>query len=117
MMVLVSSHVRFSRTGSCASAFQKLLILSVLRVAMMSSYTARTSGLALSYSMNPNVDIVLLDLGPQHSAVSIQPVKLCTRLLLSLCSNPPMSVIAAVVKQPLNRAAQHASRPRRLILG
>ena len=30
-------HVRASVTGSCASAFQKLLIQSVFRVAMMSS--------------------------------------------------------------------------------
>src|ERR1700704_5624405 len=60
MMLFVSSHVRFSRTGSCASAFQKFVTLSVLRVAMMSSYTARTSGLAFSYSMNPRVDMHLL---------------------------------------------------------
>src|SRR6267142_116000 len=59
MMALMLSHVRFSVAGSCAIAFQKLLIQSVLRVAMMSSYMARTSGLASLYSINPNVDIAL----------------------------------------------------------
>src|ERR1017187_5447712 len=43
------SQVRRSVAGSCASAFQKLLIQSVWRVAMISSYTARTSGLASAY--------------------------------------------------------------------
>src|SRR5689334_8497109 len=60
MISLVSSHTRFSRTGSCASAFQKFVTLSILRVAIMSSYTARTSGLAFSYSINPRVDMGLL---------------------------------------------------------
>ena len=44
MICLMLSQVRRSVAGSCASAFQKLLIQSVSRVAMMSSYTARTSG-------------------------------------------------------------------------
>src|ERR1019366_3575455 len=57
MICLVSSQVRFNSSGSWAIAFQKLLIESVLRVAMMSSYTARTSGLASLYSMKPNVDM------------------------------------------------------------
>src|SRR5947209_15424620 len=57
MICLMSSQVRFSVAGSWASAFQKLLIQSVLRVAMMSSYTARTSGPASAYSMNPKVAI------------------------------------------------------------
>src|ERR1017187_8514699 len=57
MICLVSSQVRFNSSGSCAIAFQKLLIESVLRVAMMSSYTALTSGLASLYSMKPNVDM------------------------------------------------------------
>jgi hypothetical protein len=30
-------------------------------VALMSSYTARTSGLACSYSMNPRVDMLILN--------------------------------------------------------
>ena len=37
MICLTLSHVRRSVAGSCASAFQKLLIQSVLRAAMMSS--------------------------------------------------------------------------------
>ena len=37
MICLMLSQVRRSVAGSCASAFQKLLIQSVLRVAMMSS--------------------------------------------------------------------------------
>src|SRR5437763_1094698 len=40
------SQVRRRVAGSLANAFQKLLIQSVLRVALMSSKTARTSGLA-----------------------------------------------------------------------
>src|SRR5580704_6890494 len=55
IICLIPSHVRFSVSGSCAIAFQKLLIQSVFRVAMMSSYTARTSGLASLYSINGNV--------------------------------------------------------------
>src|SRR5664279_5036661 len=57
MICLVSSQVRFNSSGWCAIAFQKWLIESVLRVAMMSSYTALTSGLASLYSMKPNVDM------------------------------------------------------------
>src|SRR6516164_6257362 len=64
MISLVSSQVRFRRTGSCARAFQKLVTLVVLREAMMSSYTARTAGLAFSYSMNPSVDMVKLSPSP-----------------------------------------------------
>src|ERR1700752_2734724 len=56
MICLMSSQVRFSVAGSCAMAFQKLLIQSVFRVAMMSSYTAFTSGLAAAYSMRPKID-------------------------------------------------------------
>ena len=37
MISLMLAQVRRKVTGSCASAFQKLLIQSVLRVAMMSS--------------------------------------------------------------------------------
>src|SRR4029077_16653109 len=59
MICLMLSQVRFSVAGSCAIAFQKLLIQSVLRVAMMSSYTARTSGLASWYSIKPNVDMLI----------------------------------------------------------
>src|SRR5580700_2086270 len=51
MICLMLSHVRRSVAGSCASAFQKLLIQSVWRVAMISSYTAPTSGLASAYSI------------------------------------------------------------------
>src|SRR5579871_1794437 len=54
MIALIPSHVRFSVSGSCAIAFQKLLIQSVFRVAMMSSYTG-TSGLASLYSISGNV--------------------------------------------------------------
>src|SRR4029077_4147066 len=57
MICLMLSQVRFSVAGSCAMAFQKLLIQSVLRVAMMSSYTARTSALASLYSISLNVAI------------------------------------------------------------
>src|SRR6185295_17040072 len=55
MISLMLSHVRLSVAGSCASAFQKLLIQSVLRVAMMSSNTARTSGPASAYSISRTV--------------------------------------------------------------
>ncbi len=43
----LACRVRRSVTASCASAFQKLLIQSVLRVAMMSPYTAREKELVL----------------------------------------------------------------------
>src|SRR4030095_16546520 len=45
------SHVRRSVGGWLASAFQKLLTRSTFRVAMMSSYTPRTSLLASAYSI------------------------------------------------------------------
>src|SRR5258706_3394347 len=57
MICLMLSHVRFSVAGSCAMAFQKLLIQSTFRVAMISSYTARTSGLASWYSISLKVAI------------------------------------------------------------
>src|SRR5437588_2666021 len=57
MICLMLSHVRFSVAGSCAIAFQKLLIQSVFRVAIMSSYTARTSALASLYSISLKVAI------------------------------------------------------------
>src|SRR6476646_3085983 len=57
MICLMSSQVRLRVAGSCAIAFQKLLIQSVLRVDMMSSYTARTSGEASLYSIRPRVDM------------------------------------------------------------
>jgi hypothetical protein len=42
--------MRFIVGGWLARTFQKLLIQSVFLVAMMSSKTARTSGVAVSYS-------------------------------------------------------------------
>jgi hypothetical protein len=42
------SQVRLSVTGSLARTFQKLLTSGTLRVALMSSNTARTAGLASS---------------------------------------------------------------------
>src|ERR1700692_3466048 len=58
MTCLMLSQVRFKVAGSWAIAFQKLLIQSVLRVVMMSSYTARTSGLASAYSISLKVAMV-----------------------------------------------------------
>src|SRR5580698_2442397 len=51
MICLMLSQVRRSVAGSCARVFQKLLIQSVWRVDMISSYTARTAGLASAYSI------------------------------------------------------------------
>src|ERR1700756_332480 len=72
MICLMLSQVRLSVAGSCAMAFQKLLIQSTLRVAMMSSYTARTSGLASLYSINLNVAIAYPreSLMPAHQTVA-----------------------------------------------
>src|SRR5215472_4482367 len=61
IICLMSCQVRFSVAGSFARAFQKLLIQSVFRVAMMSSYTARTSGLASLYSTRPRVAILVFE--------------------------------------------------------
>src|SRR5258708_38177604 len=55
MISLMLCQVRHSVAGSCASACQKLLIQSVLRVAIMSSYMARTSALASSSLTSPKV--------------------------------------------------------------
>src|SRR5579863_1998816 len=66
MISLMLRQVLRSVAGSWASAFQKLLIQSVLRVVMMSSYTARTSGLASWYSISPKV--AMLRPCPERSA-------------------------------------------------
>src|SRR3982074_3421804 len=55
---LMLVQIRRREAGSCASTFQKLLTQSVLRVAMMSSYTARTSGEASLYSMGVRVALI-----------------------------------------------------------
>src|SRR5438552_9725210 len=57
MTCLTLSQVRRRSGGWLASAFQKLLTASVFRVAMMSSYTARTSPVASAYSMSLTVAI------------------------------------------------------------
>src|SRR5256885_16938119 len=53
------SQVRRRVAGSLANAFQKLLIQSVLRVALMSSKTARTSGDAAFSSISGTAGISL----------------------------------------------------------
>src|SRR5215213_8610814 len=53
------SQIRRRVGGWLASAFQKLLIQSVLRVCLMSSNTTRTSGLAAFSSINGTVGIPL----------------------------------------------------------
>src|SRR5439155_546522 len=53
-------QTRRSVAGSCASTFQKLFTQSVLRVAMMSSYTARTSADAFAYSMGSRLTVIWL---------------------------------------------------------
>src|SRR5256885_1729911 len=53
-------QTRRSVAGSCASTFQKLFTQSVLRVAMMSSYTARTSADAFAYSMGSRLAVIWL---------------------------------------------------------
>ena len=58
MTSLRLSQVRRKVAGSLANTFQKLLIQSVLRVALMSSKTARTSGLAALSSISGTAGIV-----------------------------------------------------------
>ena len=53
--VSVTNNCRYCIASHGASTFQKLLTQSVLRVAMMSSYTARTRGEASAYSINPTL--------------------------------------------------------------
>src|SRR5436853_7901576 len=53
------SQVRRRVAGSLANAFQKLLIQSVLRVALMSSKTARTSAVAALSSISGTAGISL----------------------------------------------------------
>src|SRR5205085_12208151 len=53
------SQVRRRVAGSLANAFQKLLIQSVLRVALMSSKTARTSAVAAFSSISGTAGISL----------------------------------------------------------
>src|SRR5207253_3126288 len=55
MTSLMLSQVRRKVGGSFASTFQKLLIQSVPRVLMMSSYTARTSTPASSYPISRTI--------------------------------------------------------------
>src|ERR1019366_3376839 len=89
MICLTSFHVRCNSAGSWAIAFQKLLIDSVLRVAMMSSYTALTSGLASLYSMKPNVDMCPPERFQALTAVEDHDTLarwLCSRCLHPRCS-------------------------------
>src|SRR5262245_40598329 len=69
MICLMLSQVRLSVTGSRARYFQKLFTSATLRVALMSSNTARTSGDAASYSMGWGMGGVLV-LGHCGSAPS-----------------------------------------------
>src|SRR5690349_23607744 len=82
MICLIPSQVRFSVSGSCAIAFQKLLIQSVFRVAMMSSYTARTSGLASLYSISPNVDMPIPQNEFRRKPAKLSPRSQRTRKML-----------------------------------
>jgi hypothetical protein len=54
------SQVRRSVGGWCANALQKLLIQSVLQLALMSSNTARTSGPAARSSTSGTVCTIYL---------------------------------------------------------
>src|SRR5258706_16320661 len=58
MTSLRLSQVRRNLAGSLASPFQKLLIQSTLRLARMSSNTARTSGLAALSSISGTVGML-----------------------------------------------------------
>src|SRR6188508_2664750 len=64
------SQVRFSVAGWCARCFQKLLTSGTLRLVLISSNTARTSGDASRYSIGFTAPIVeflfLLDLGARR---------------------------------------------------
>src|SRR5437870_6941629 len=51
-------QIRRNVGGSCARTFQKLLTQSVFRVAMMSSYTARTGADALAYSIGSRLAVI-----------------------------------------------------------
>src|SRR5690349_6988052 len=64
MTSLRLSQVRRKVAGSLASAFQKLLIQSVLRDALISSNTARTSGLAALSSISGTLGILTSRSGP-----------------------------------------------------
>src|SRR5262245_40618867 len=65
MISFTLSHVRRRVGGWLASAFQKLLIRSVLRVAMRSSSTARTSPLDSAYSISFTLAIPFYVGGPE----------------------------------------------------
>src|SRR5215469_696635 len=72
---LMLSQVRRSVAGSFASAFQKLLIQSVRRVAMMSSYTARISGLASSYSISRTIIALVFPRNADAAQLFAQPTR------------------------------------------
>src|SRR5439155_13884398 len=55
---LMLLQIRRNVGGSCARTFQKLLTQSVFRVAMMSSYTARTGADALAYSIGSRLAVI-----------------------------------------------------------
>src|SRR6266705_2620882 len=82
-------QVRRSVAGSCASACQKLLIQSVLRVAMMSSYMARTSALASLYPMSPKVAIPV-----SYGQSSTLSGTICAmrKILLLVLMAPPLAL-------------------------
>src|SRR5262249_25427357 len=61
------AQMRRSVTGSWARTFQKLFTQSVLRVAMMSSYTARTSADASAYSIGRRLTDIRLTSGDSRA--------------------------------------------------
>src|SRR5436305_2255809 len=64
---LMLLQIRHRVAGSCARTFQKLFTQSVLRVAMMSSYTARTSADAFAYSIGSRLAVIWLTSGERQS--------------------------------------------------
>src|SRR5437016_12899843 len=66
------AHTRRSVAGSCARTFPKWFTQSVLRVAMMSSYTARTSADAFAYSIGSRLAVIWLTSMPAPSTASRQ---------------------------------------------
>src|SRR5689334_17499473 len=70
MIALACSQMRFSVAGSFASARQKLLMNSVLRVARISSNTAFTAGIVAASASVSNFTVAILSLRQRCGADS-----------------------------------------------
>src|SRR2546430_9420479 len=96
-------QIRRRVAGSCARTFQKLFTQSVLRVAMMSSYTARTSADAFAYSIGSRLAVIWLTSGERQSR---------TRQARRRAPQPAVPIPVERIDRQPDRGPDHEPPPR-----